>query len=124
MGGRSWTHVSSGNTSTAFDTANGFPAPFSDKYALFAFDTTLSSSPQTFYGWIHLSFTVDPQVGANPAFGPDLIIHDYAWEDSGQALAAGAAGIPEPGTAASTGLAALALGAVGLRKWRKARQAA
>jgi len=93
-------------------------APFTDKYALFQF----FDGPNTLYGWIHLSYSVDPQIGPDPAFGPDLFITDWAYEDSGQPIAAGA--IPEPGTASTFGLAALALGAVGLRKWRKARTAA
>jgi hypothetical protein len=91
---------------------------FDDKYALFAF----SSGPDTLYGWIHLSLSVTDLFGSDPALGPNLTIIDWAFDDSGQTLAAGDA--PEPATAIPTGLAALALGAVGLRNWRKTRKAA
>jgi len=131
VGGRLWgTIVHYGvptNTVTptpATTTTFQYPAfavglqPFNDKYALFRF----FDGPDTLYGWIHLSFSVDGLFGNNPAFGPDLFIQDWAYDDSGQFIAAGDA--PEPGTAASFGLAALALGATGLRKWRKTRKAA
>jgi hypothetical protein len=65
---------------------------------------------------------MDPQFGSNPAFGPDLTITAFAYDDAGNLLAAGT--VPEPSTAVSTGLAALALGAAGLRRWRKTRKAA
>jgi hypothetical protein len=94
-------------------------APFTDRYALFEF----TDGGNTLYGWIQLSYSVDGfSLGPDPAFGPDLIIHSWAYDDSGQTIAA--AYVPEPGTASSLSLAALALGAVGLRKWRKARPAA
>jgi hypothetical protein len=97
-------------------------APFSDKYALFAFGLP---GDITYYGWIHLSYSVNPQFGPDPTFGPDLTIQDWAYSDYGGILAAGSLDdSPEPATAVSTGLAALALGAVGLRNWRKTRKAA
>ena len=52
----------------------------------------------------------------------DTILVDMAYEDSGATIQAGA--IPEPGTAIPTGLAALALGATGIRRWRKSRKQA
>jgi hypothetical protein len=114
---------------TIYSSASGFnkvygstgtigPGPFSNKYALFQF----SNGPETDYGWIRLSLSITNQAGKDPALGPTLTIHDWAYDASGQPLAAGNA--PEPATAVETGLAALALGAVGLRKWRKARNAA
>jgi hypothetical protein len=95
----------------------GLPA-FNDKYALFAFE----GDPGTLYGWVHLSLAITQAPGGDPALGPNLTILDWAYEDSGQTLAAGDA--PEPATAIPTGLGALALGAVGLRNWRKTRKAA
>jgi hypothetical protein len=111
--------------------ANSFGhTPFSNLYAQFQFNNFSG----TFYGWIHLTYTVSSSFGSDSSFGPDLTIHDYAFEDTGQLIAAGDVGtntvvsantgVPEPGTLASTGLAALALGATGLRKWRKNRKAA
>jgi hypothetical protein len=104
-------------TGTPSHYADGL-APFDDKYALFAFGT----GPDTLYGWIHLSLSVTDLFGSDPVLGPNLTIVDWAFEDSGQTLAAGDA--PEPATAIPTGLTALALGAVGLRNWRKTRKAA
>ena len=119
VGARAWgSFPGSGSGSPVqFATAIGNPS-FNDRYALFNFQ----DSGNTYYGWIHLSFSISGQFGDNPEFGPDLLIHDWAYDDSGALLAAGEA--PEPSNAISTGLAALALGAVGLRRWRKTRQAA
>ena len=117
---------SSSGSGRSFTVTNTFAyrtgnQPFSNKYALFEFE----SGPQTLYGWVQLSFTVNPQYGPSSAFGPDLIVQDWAFDDSGAVIAAGdTTSTPEPGTAASTGLAALALGAAGLRRWRQARKAA
>ena len=133
VGGRFWGIGTScgcgGSTSTS--TSTSFPTPypfygsfghssFSNKYALFSF----VQGGQTLYGWMQLSFTVSGQFGGDPAFGPELTIHDFAFDDSGALIGAGQTAVPEPSTLASTGLAALALGAVGLRSWRKNRKAA
>jgi hypothetical protein len=98
--------------------------PFNNLYSLFEF----TDGSNTLYGWIQLSYTVSGQFGPDAIFGPELTIHDFAYDDSGALIGAGqtvdASQVPEPSTAVSTGLAALALGAVGLRQWRKARQPA
>ena len=99
--------------------------PFNDKYALFQFN----NGQNTLYGWVQLSYAVSASFGPDPQFGPDLTIHSWAYDDTGASIAAGDTGqngaqTPEPGTMASTGLAAVALGAAGLRQWRKTRKAA
>ena len=48
-----------------------------------------------------------------------LTIHDWAYDDTGAVLPAGV--VPEPAST-GMGLGALALGAAGLRRWRKTRQ--
>jgi hypothetical protein len=48
---------------------------------------------------------------------------DYAYDASGAQIPAGDTGVPEPSTLDLTGLAALALGAKGVRAWRAARKA-
>jgi hypothetical protein len=94
---------------------------FSNKYALITFGPSSS-----LYGWIQLSLQINNVGGGNGANGPNLTVVDFAYEDSGQRLAAGAltpfappqSNTPEPTTLATTGLAALILGAAGVRKWR------
>ena len=131
VGGRIWgTAPISGpgsSSSTSFPSYYSFAGSFGHQsfnhlYSLFAFN----QGGQTLYGWMQLSFAVSGQFGPNPSFGPELIVHDFAYDDSGAMISAGAttSSVPEPSTAASTGLAALALGAVGLRSWRKNRKAA
>jgi hypothetical protein len=121
IGGRIWGALGTvSSPPSPFATSAGPISSFSDMYALFNFD----SGPNTLYGWIHLSFSVSPQFGDDPSFGPSLTILDFAYDDTGAQLAAGVTSTPEPSTAVSTGLAALALGAAGLRPWRKLRPAA
>jgi hypothetical protein len=98
---------------------------FTNQYAMFRFNGC-GSSPC--YGWIDLSLSVTnfPGKGHNGSAGPNLDIMGFAYDDTGALVPAGYTGpnsIPEPSTFELTGLAALALGAEGLRRWRAARQA-
>jgi len=86
-----------------------------DYYLLFTFNPTGS---QIDYGWLHLNGDPTGPCGC----GPDVTAIDLAYDDSGAVLPAGTA--PVPATAIPTGLGALALGAVGLRRWRKERKPA
>ena len=73
------------------------------------------------YGWAYFHQTLTDTVG------PDVDFLGIAYDDSGAMIAAGDtgnSGVPEPSTMALTGLAALALGAKGLRRWRAARKPA
>jgi hypothetical protein len=56
--------------------------------------------------------------------GPNVTLIDWVYNLSGGQIPAGDTGTPEPSTLALSGLAALALGAKGLRSWRAARKAA
>jgi len=80
-------------------------------FLLFQFNPTGS---QTDYGWLRLNALCN--------CGLDTIVVDMAYDDTGAFIQAGAS--PEPATALPTGLAALALGATGLRRWRKSRKQA
>lgn len=96
--------------------ASGGNGQFTDRFLLFDFKTGPSSYD---YGWAQLSMAV-----SGPPINPVMIIKDYAFDTSGNTIAAGDTGaaVPEPGTLGPTGMAALALGAVGLRRWRAARR--
>jgi hypothetical protein len=85
-----------------------------DFYELFAFRK--SSNAQEEYGWILLNENLSSTAG------PDVTVKGIAFDNSGATIAAGAT--PEPSTAALASLSALALGAVGLRRWRAVRRQA
>jgi hypothetical protein len=92
-----------------------------DFYELFAF--VKSSNAKEDYGWIHLNETVSSTAG------PDLHILGIAYDSSGATIGAGVtqstvSSTPEPSTVALASLSALALGAVGLRRWRAVRKQA
>ncbi len=100
-------------------TTFGQPA-FTDKYLLFEFSG--NSGPE--YGWIQASLSVTKTTQQNASFGPNVTIIQYAFDGTGAKIHAGDTGVPEPSTSAEAGIAALILGAEGLRRWRKARKAA
>ncbi len=88
-----------------------------DDYLLFKF--TGGDLPHPIYGWAQLNVSLPGQFG-----GPNITLVDWAYDLSGAQIPAGDTGTPEPSTLALTGLAALALGAKGLRTWRAARKTA
>ena len=93
---------------------------FQNRLALFSFTRQNSTGGSSGYihGWLRLSVNAT----SNP-LNAELTVVDYAFDDSGALIAAGDTGAaPEPGTLASSGLAALVLGAEGLRRWRAARK--
>ncbi|WOO39811.1 hypothetical protein [Rubellicoccus peritrichatus] len=68
----------------------------------------------TLYGWAEVILTEGGDTGT-------FEIVQWAYEDTGANIQTGA--VPEP-AAVATGLGVLALGAAGLRRWRKAKRAA
>jgi hypothetical protein len=98
---------------------SGGNGQFAHKFALFSFYN--SSQSATDYGWAELSLSAFNNFDGTVT--ETLTIDNYAYDDSGARIAAGDVGsVPEPGTMGSMAFGALALGAVGLRRWRAARQ--
>lgn len=94
-----------------YDYRTGYSlAGYGTQYALFSFD----AGSQTDYGWLELS------LGGLPGSAPFVRLIGYAYDTSGKPIPAGA--IPEP-KHLPLALGALALGAVGVREWRKRRNA-
>jgi hypothetical protein len=86
------------------------------QYALFTFE---DASFNNYYGWLQLDSAVSGSAG------PLITLNEWAYDDTpGEFIAAGDTGVPEPSTMDLTGLAALILGAAGLRRWRAARKPA
>jgi hypothetical protein len=84
---------------------------FSHKYAAFVYKDT-DDSDKVKYGWVEMSFAVN---------GGDrtLTLEGFAYQNDGSQLPMGATAVPEPQETAMMTGAALALGAVALRAWRK-----
>lgn len=120
VGGRTWTFGTYFRKKKTFGNKD-----FSNEYALFRFQTGTSTYD---YGWIELTYAVTSAVSGAFDDGPEVDIEAWAYDPTANVqLKAGVeppASTPEPGTLESTGLAALALGAAGLRRWRKTRQGA
>jgi len=92
------------------------PTGYTDKFLLFEFkDDTQAGNPMRF-GWIEVSLANN----ANTNLFPNLTIIGYAYDTTGALLASGQ--VPEPSAPALLALGAMALGAKGLRNWRKNRQ--
>jgi hypothetical protein len=109
------------NRLSGFAASSGNPN-FTDQYALFTF----APGDGLHYGWIELSGSVTRAFGDSSSYGPSVTVEGWAYETTpGVTIRAGDTGpaVPEPGSFALTGLAALALGAAGTRRWRAARKA-
>jgi hypothetical protein len=120
--GKLWTQIPgttySVGTAGAANLYNHFPDSFNNEYYAFIFqDSTHGSALR--YGWVEVSLE-----NSNLAVGdgPNLTIFGWGYDAGGAQIAMGA--IPEPSAAAVAALGALALGAKGLRSWRRNRVAA
>ena len=93
------------------------PGAFSNKYLLFSF-TNSDAANQLEYGWVGMSAAT---ITAGTPENMSLTLTDWAYDDTGAKITAGA--IPEPGSAPLAMAGALVLGAAGLRQWRKRKSA-
>jgi hypothetical protein len=110
-----------GRSFGSFSGTGGHPS-FTDQYFLFRFNGTSVME----YGWIEASLSVTRSTSAAASDGPSITIVQYAFDNSGVEITGGqgaASATPEPSSIAESSLAALILGAEGLRRWRKARKA-
>lgn len=107
--------------SNTFTTTNHFanPGNYSNEFALFTFNFNSTN----YYGWVELSLNNQNTFGGQDGTGPDLTISGWAFQDTNPLDAGDVGNVPEPGTLATTGLAALVLGAAGVRRWRASRPA-
>lgn len=85
-------------------------------YLLFKFE----DSGTDYYGWVSLGINVTGNFDTGTAY---MRINSYAWQSSALGvLPAGVVPVPEPSSVVTSGIAALAGGAVALRRWRKERK--
>ena len=98
------------------------PSSYNHRYFPFIFkDTSPQGKGKVKYGWLEASSS-----GPSSPSNVPVTVERYAYDNSGFPLPLGStiSAIPEPSTTALAGLGALVLGAAGVRRWRKAKQAA
>jgi hypothetical protein len=98
------------------DGMGGSGAAFSDQYYAFTFTDT---SSQTHYGWMYGSLS-----GGVDDLSYNLI--SYAYDTTpGEVIETGQtmSGVPEPSTLVMGAMAALVLGAAGVRRWKQDQEA-
>ncbi len=71
------------------------------------------------YGWMEIGLSI-----INYPTGPNVTLYGYAWDNTGAKPTMGQQPVPEPTSVSLLALGALALGARGLRAWRRDRVAA
>jgi hypothetical protein len=103
-------------TTSDHNPANGYD----HQYLAFQFsDTTRAGAID--YGWVEIGLALDNL--ASSSFGPDVTIYQWAYDNTGAPISMGA-GVPEPAPMSIVALAAMALGAKGMRSWRRRSQPA
>ena len=113
--GVTWNGVGGGSTSISVQaqTSGGGLTPFTDKYYLFYFE---DSSSAKHFGWILGSLTSNSYHMTSYAYETTAYVTIAAGDTVGST-------VPEPSSLALGAMGALVLGAAGVRKWKKDRQA-
>ncbi|MBI1323178.1 hypothetical protein GC170_08315 [bacterium] len=114
-GGFLYTQFASGTRQfTTFGRVN--PAA-TDKYLLFKF----TDNSTDYFGWVKVDLANFWDASLGTTY---VTVKEYAWQSGGLGIIqAGATAVPEPSTVVTGGIAALAGGAMALRRWRKERKA-
>lgn len=101
---------------------NGGKSPntgYDHQYLAWSFENSTQGNA-TRYGWIEIGL----QVNGYNAGGPLATVYRYGWDNTGAKPTMGQTPVPEPTAGAFTALAAMALGARGVRLWRQKCDAA
>ena len=113
-----WRYVTVGIASNGGHTPTG---DYDKQYLAWTFtDSTPGGGNR--YGWVEVSLNVNNVVSGNPTSGPKVTIWGYAYDNTGAKPNLGQ--VPEPTSLSLLVFGALALGARGMRSWRRERDAA
>jgi hypothetical protein len=118
VGDNTWNFVTVG---TAYYNGRTPSSGYDHQYLAWAFEDSSQAGSPLRYGWVEVSLSIG-NVTLNPASGPNVTIWGYAYDNSGLKPAMGQ--VPEPTSLSLLVLGALALGARGVRSWRRERAAA
>jgi hypothetical protein len=98
------------------------PNSYAHDYLPFEFKDSTQGN-KMLYGWVDVSLTNQGLLDNPVGVGPQLTIWRYAYDDTGTPIIMGQTAVPEPASMSLMALGAMALGARGVRAWRKKRGA-
>ena len=105
-------------TAGVASTLNHYPASgYSHMYMSWLFADS-NQGGTILYGWAEISLSIG-DLHSGP--GPVVTIYGYAYDNAGNPITMGAMPVPEPSAMSILAVGALALGARGVRSWRRNR---